>query len=61
MLKIEIIVKLMVGIKLWCSLSHNSIVALGVSVALGVFNIEPFHNILIFWDTEFGVFISCQL
>ncbi len=26
-----------------------------------VFNIEPFHNILIFWDTEFGVFISCHL
>ncbi len=22
---------------------------------------EPFHNILIFRDTEFGVFISCQL
>ncbi len=30
-------------------------------MAPGVFNIEPFHNILIFWDTEFGVLISCQL
>ncbi len=30
-------------------------------MAPGVFNIEPFHNILIFWDTEFGVFISCHL
>ncbi len=30
-------------------------------MAPGVFKIEPFHNILIFWDTEFGVFISFHL